>query len=189
MKPSPECPVQMHLGSYESFVQRFTEDPDRTLLNMIFERPDGTNFVVLFATQSDESRIGKQDILAYVERFRDLGAAGGILIVESSRTPSKRPITSMAIDVLQAEDIPIEVFEDTQLVYNVLLHEFQPHFEIVDPSKYAEITSTFCTLQQLPRMKTNDIVCRLIGAKRGNVVKVTNVVETSGVAVQYLFVQ
>lgn len=188
--PSPTCAVQPYMASHDSFVAHFGEEPDRAVISMHFVHPmhDEVNFVVLFAAQEESSKnIGKQGIVGYVEQFRELGATGGILVVESNK--SKRPITSMAVDVLQAEEIPIEIFEDTQLVFNAFAHDLQPRFEIVDPSKYAEITSTFCALAQLPRMKPTDIVARLLGVRRGMVVKMTDIVETSGVAVSYLYVQ
>lgn len=187
--PSPACDVQMHLGSHDEFLARFGDEPDRSALAMRFVNPAraDSNFVVLFAAQDE--KLGKQGIVAYVEMFKDLGATGGILVVESSASKSKRVVTSMAVDVLQTAEIPIEIFEDTQLVFNVFTHDFQPQYEIVDPSKYGEITSTFCALAQLPRMKSNDIVARLLGVRRGMVVKTTTITETSGLSVGYLYVQ
>jgi DNA-directed RNA polymerase subunit H (RpoH/RPB5) len=190
LHPSPMCEAQPHLSSCDAFVEHFGEEPDRALLTMRFVHPTraDVNFLVLFAAHDDASKnIGKQGIVGYVWQFKELGATGGILVVESSK--SKRPITSMAVDVLQTADIPIEIFEDTQLVFNVFMHDFQPQYEVVDPSKYGEITSTFCALSQLPRMKTSDIIARLLGVRRGTVVKMTSILETSGVCVNYLYVQ
>ncbi len=178
MVPSVDCPFRRGVSV------------DRSELVMYFTPSSATasasteKYVVLFAS---ESNIGKQGVLEYVTRFQDHGATAGMLVVCQTGT-LKRPITTMAVSVLQSQDFPIEVFEDNQLVFNVLLHELQPHFEVVDPAMHADIARTFCEPSKLPRMRRDDAVARLLGVRRGDIVKMTNIVETAGASVTYLVV-
>jgi DNA-directed RNA polymerase subunit H (RpoH/RPB5) len=193
--PSHDCLVCQALTSNDTFVAAFSDMPVRSRMKMIFTSitDPSVRYVILFAT---ESNIGKQGVVAYIDVFTQENATAGMLVIENTNigsvsggcSASKRPITSMAVSVLQALSIPIEVFEDTQLVFNILEHELQPDFRVVDKSEHAELFATFCTREQLPRMRRDDPVARLLGVRRGDIVKAVQIVETSGTAILYLHV-
>jgi DNA-directed RNA polymerase subunit H (RpoH/RPB5) len=141
--------------------------------------------IVLFA---DDANIGKQQILNYVQKFEDLDADAGILVIKNDFDNSRKPITSIAESVLRGLDTPIEIFEDCELVFNIFDHVLQPQFTLVHASEHAAIFSTFANWDKLPRIRTTDPVVRLLGAKSRDIIRVENIVETSGTQINYLCV-
>ena len=125
--------------------------------------------------------IGKGQISSLIEYFEEKHADIGILVI-----PQK--ITSGALHSITSYAIPIQVFYENELVFNVLKHDFCPKYELVPKEEYPIIFRTFCGPDKLPQLQKNNIVARYLGVQKNDVVKVTEIVETCGTTISFLIV-
>lgn len=79
--------------------------------------------------------------------------------------------------------------EKTQVEFNVLEHIYVPKHEIVPPEEVEEILRKFSAKpEQFPYILASDPAVRAIGAKPGDLIRITRKSETAGVTVYYRFV-
>jgi DNA-directed RNA polymerase subunit H len=185
-----DCLVTPYLQNEESFIQQFTENPSRSrLVFKYFNHTTQRKFVVLFAV---ENNIGRQNIMNYINTFREYSANDAWLIVDSSSDTYgviKKPISSMAENVLSTlPDLRIDIYEDNDLVFNILDHCLQPSYELVPQNEHASVFQTFTSADKLPRMRRDDPVAKLLGFRPKDIVKTKTTVETSGTQICYLCV-
>ncbi len=65
-------------------------------------------------------------------------------------------------------------------------HTFVPKHEIMAQDEVQELLVRYnCTKQQLPKIKFNDPIIKMIGAKPGDVIRVLRKSATAGAAVYY----
>lgn len=75
------------------------------------------------------------------------------------------------------------------LRFNVLNHELVPHHEVLSPEDAAVVFERYQIVkEQLPKLKSSDPAARVVGAKAGQVVKITRNSPTAGRAVAYRLV-
>ena len=195
--PSEECNVNPYLISNDIFQNEFypneTDDEsiDRSKLIMKYHKinePDNV-FVVYFA---NENNIGKPNILNYIKKIKDLESKSAFLVVKKNFNVSnkKNVISSIAENIVRGlTDVHIEVFEDNELVVNILDNYLQPKFELITKDCHEQIFQTFCcNAEQLPRMRHDNIVARLLGYRPKDIIKVTSIFETCGTSINYLYV-
>lgn len=73
--------------------------------------------------------------------------------------------------------------------YSVLDHEMVPKHEIMDESEVKSLLKKYkITLEELPKIKANDPAVVAIGAKVGDVLKITRKSPTGGIAFYYRLV-
>lgn len=193
--PCEDCNVNPYLVSQEVFHNEFidtnNDEIDRTKLLMKYHKendPDNL-FVIYFA---NENNIGKPNILNYIRKIKELNATSAFLIVKKNFNVlnKKNVISSIAENIVhKLQDVHIEVFEDNELVINILENYLQPQFELVPKNQHEEIFQTFCcNADQLPRMRHDNIVARLLGFRPKDIIKTTSIFETCGVTINYLYV-
>lgn len=71
--------------------------------------------------------------------------------------------------------------------FNILDHELVPKHEIISEKEKEEVIRRYgiTSLKQLPRIFTSDPVVRALGAKVGDIIKITRKSPTSGETVYY----
>jgi DNA-directed RNA polymerase subunit H (RpoH/RPB5) len=127
------------------------------------------------------NEIKKGDVHPLIQQLDKNGATAAFLIVAHKITPG-------ATKVLKSlTSFPIEVFYEWQLISNVLKHEMSPRYEIVPPESHAEVFRTFASPDKLPRIRSQDIAVRYLGASRNSILKITSM-QSTGIVVEYKFV-
>jgi len=71
--------------------------------------------------------------------------------------------------------------------FNILDHELVPKHEIISEKEREELIKKYgiTSLKQLPRIFTSDPVVKAIGAKPGDIIKITRKSPTAGETVYY----
>ena len=87
----------------------------------------------------------------------------------------------------QKQKIFIQIFNIESLMFNITQHSLVPHHEIMNETDSANIMSKYNiqTTLQLPLILQSDPVAKFIGAKKGDIVKITKPSETAGEYVNY----
>ena len=75
------------------------------------------------------------------------------------------------------------------MVFNILNHSAVPKHEILSDDEIKEIFADVdYDISQLPKIKVDDPVSKAIGAKEGQILKITRKSETAGIFVTYRIV-
>ncbi len=129
--------------------------------------------------------IGQKTIgISYVRELKEMvekeGAAKGILVGDGKYTYSARS---------SAEELGIELIPPTLPTFDIFEHALVPRHEIVGDEELTEVTKKYHAEPfQFPWIKVNDPIAIILGAKRGDVVKITQKSETAGTAISYRYV-
>ena len=129
--------------------------------------------------------IGKKTVgVTYVRRIeKAMKAAGtekGIIIANRRYSPAAKR---------DSKKYGIELIPRTFPSFNIFKHELVPKHEILPPEDVKELLEKYrMKLYQLPRIKASDIATIAIGAKPGDVVKITRNSVTAGKYVSYRYV-
>ncbi len=79
--------------------------------------------------------------------------------------------------------------DDEEKEIDVLRHALVPEHVIMDEKEVAEVLKKYnITIQQLPKVFTNDTVVKALGAKEGQVLRITRKSQTAGTSVYYRLV-
>lgn len=124
----------------------------------------GKNVVVYFFLESKVGVNHIKDIRA------ELGPIKHIVIVY------KNSITSFAKQTIQelgVDGVDVEIFKDTELMFNVTKHVLTPkHEKISDQEKTDLLKKLYIRELNLPHIKKTDPVSKYMGLKHGDVVKI-----------------
>jgi DNA-directed RNA polymerase I, II, and III subunit RPABC1 len=151
-----------------------TEEEDR----LEYTNDDGARkLLVIFA----QIEVGKADVHPFLAAIEEAQATEGIVVVP-------RKITSGALKEIQKHPLPIHVFLHSELVFNVLTHEYCPRYEVVPAEQHATVFATFATADKLPRLRKDDPVARYMGLQKDAVVKVVTHSDITTSSVHYVVV-
>ena len=122
--------------------------------------------------------------ISYVRDLRDAVSAGGfdggIIVGDGKYTYSARS---------NAEEMKVELIPPTTPVFDIFQHELIPLHEIVDEEEKQSLREKYhAPLYHFPWLKKDDPIAIIIGAKPGDVVKITQKSQTAGVAYSYRYV-
>lgn len=153
-------------------------------LSIAAQKPNGDMVIVLFLAPGVKKAVSVQQIRLVAERLEQSHIAHCILIHEQMlSSSSKKEIYKL----FQGKQL--ETFEEDELLFCVLSHELVPTFETLTHSERQVLCKSFkITQAQLPRMLLSDPVCRFLGLKRGDIVRITRTSETAGEYVCYRYV-
>ncbi len=152
------------------------------------EQEDAINFIVKL------SRGKKAVILCLLNRkvvgvlfvrklrkFMDaIGVEKGVIVANARYTfASKREARKYGIELIPRRFPPFNIFK----------HKLVPKHEILPPEKVKDLLKELhIKPHQLPRIKASDVAVIAIGAKTGDIIKVTRKSLTAGKHVSYRFV-
>jgi DNA-directed RNA polymerase subunit H (RpoH/RPB5) len=152
-------------------------DEDNRLVYRLHDKKG--QFIVMHAI------IGQKTIgISYVRELREMvekeGASKGILVGDGKYTYSARS---------SAEELGIELIPPTLPTFDIFEHALVPRHEIISEEDLVEVTKKYHAEPfQFPWIKVNDPIAIILGAKRGEVVKITQKSETAGTAISYRYV-
>jgi len=152
-------------------------DEDSRLVYRLHDKKG--QFIVMHAI------IGQKTIgISYVRELREMvekeGASKGILVGDGKYTYSARS---------SAEELGIELIPPTLPTFDIFEHALVPRHEIISEEDLVEVTKKYHAEPfQFPWIKVNDPIAIILGAKRGEVVKITQKSETAGTAISYRYV-
>ena len=90
----------------------------------------------------------------------------------------------------QFDDYPnTQVFQEIELMVNILEHDLQPKFKLLNKLEYDEYFKTFDNKKrEMPRIVDSDPVARYFGAKIGDIFEITRPSVTTSEAISYRIV-
>jgi len=101
---------------------------------------------------------------------------------------SKAEILDVVSEELSKDDIfqlktEIQVDKPT---FDLMAHNFVPKHELLDQQASQALLARYnCTKQQLPKIRFNDPIIKMISAKPGDIIKITRNSQTAGKSVYY----
>jgi DNA-directed RNA polymerase subunit H len=146
--------------------------------------------IVYFLTNGKDQIImhvilGQKTIgISYVRELKEMvdkeGASKGILVGDGKYTYSARS---------SSEELGIELIPPTMPTFDIFEHELVPIHEIVSQEELAELVKKYhAEPYQFPWIKVNDPISIILGAKPGDVLRITQDSETAGKSVSYRYV-
>jgi len=131
--------------------------------------------VVMF---NGEPNLGVKPIKGFIQEVvNKRNAFSGILITTAAPTPTSLKLTG----TLNPKDNIVEIFQESELVVNITLHELVPKHQLLSNEEKAELLKRYRLKEsQLPRIQRTDPVAKYLGLRRGQVVKIIRKSETAG---------
>jgi DNA-directed RNA polymerase subunit H (RpoH/RPB5) len=147
---------------------------------LIYRLRDSKNQLMIMHAVLGQKTIG----ISYVRELKEMvekeGASKGILAGDGKYTYSARS---------SAEELGIELIPPTLPTFDIFEHALVPRHEIVSEVELKEVTKKYHAEPfQFPWIKVNDPIAIILGAKRGDVLKITQKSETAGTAISYRYV-
>jgi DNA-directed RNA polymerase subunit H len=85
--------------------------------------------------------------------------------------------------------VPVAKAKEEEKTYDILSHTLVPKHEVISAEEVKAILTKFnITINQLPKISNTDSVVKAIGAKEGEVLKVSRASPTAGTTVYYRLV-
>jgi DNA-directed RNA polymerase subunit H len=122
--------------------------------------------------------------IAFVRELRDHiegeGFDGGMIVADGKYTYSARS---------NAPEMNIELIPYSIPAFDIFQHSLVPHHEIIDEKEREELVEKYhAEPYQFPWIKSSDPIAIIIGAKSGDVVRITQKSETAGKYYTYRYV-
>ncbi len=157
-----------------------TEKPISEEDRLVYRLHDKKGQAIVMHAVLGQKTIG----ISYVRELKEMvekeGAAKGILVGDGKYTYSARS---------SAEELGIELIPPTLPTFDIFEHALVPRHEIIGEEELAEVTKKYHAEPfQFPWIKVNDPIAIILGAKRGEVVRITQKSETAGTAISYRYV-
>ncbi|XP_021748551.1 DNA-directed RNA polymerases II and IV subunit 5A-like [Chenopodium quinoa] len=169
----------------QQFIEHFGDNMTRDNLFMIKnKRYDTSDQIVVFFLIPEPSKdiIGIVPLRKCIERMQSEKIYKAILVTEHG-------LTTAAKKAVQLPSIRLEVFLDSELMYNVTEHDLVPVHQVLTDEEKKEVLEKYHVKEtQLPSMPVTDAVARYYGLQRGQVVKIIRPSENAGTYVTYRYV-
>ena len=129
--------------------------------------------------------IGQKTIgISYVRELKEAvekeGAESGILVGDGKYTYSARS---------SANELGVELIPPNLPTFDIFDHILVPIHEIISEEELKEVTKKYhAEPYQFPWIKRNDPIAIILGAKKGEVVKITQDSATAGKSISYRYV-
>lgn len=153
-------------------------------LDMSFNKEDG-NLIVKYITNA-KVRASNISSLIY-EMVEEKLQPNDTLVLLVNDNVSSDSLTEIINNFQLKQKKFIQIFNIESLMFNITEHILVPHHEIMNQTETVNIMSKYNiqNLLQLPLILQSDPVAKFIGAKRGDIVKITKPSETAGEYVNY----
>jgi DNA-directed RNA polymerase subunit H (RpoH/RPB5) len=114
--------------------------------------------------------------------------ASGIIIVSPSR-PSESVMKVLIGHNADRDNVYVQIFDIRSLGFNISKHRKVPQHRIVNENEKPAIIKNFNlkSLDQMPKILSQDAMAKFIGARPGDVVEVVGLCETSADNLRYRY--
>lgn len=147
---------------------------DITVLNREKEK---TLIRILTKTRLASGNVGVNNVKAMRKALEEGKIESGILIAKGFSHPSRREARRNRIEPISEKSLPS---------FNIFNHQLVPKHEILPKEEAEELLKLYrIKPYKLPRIKSSDPVVMLIGAKPGDILKITRKSLTAGDYVTY----
>lgn len=136
---------------------------------------------ILIWAISSRTTVGKDMIVRFKKRIdEDETLKRGIIITNGRYTVSAKS---------EAQKEGIELIPQNFPTFNVFEHALVPKHEILTPEEREEILKKYKVKPyQIPNISASDLIVRVIGARPGDILRITRKSPTAGVYVSYRYV-
>lgn len=143
------------------------------------ERQSGER--VLIWVISGKETVGKDMVVRFRKRIDSTeGLAGGIIVTDGKYTDSAKS---------EARRSGIELIPQNFPTFDIFKHVLVPKHEVLTPEEREEVLKRYRVKPyQIPHIRASDPIVRVIGAKPGDILKITRKSPTAGVYVSYRYV-
>jgi DNA-directed RNA polymerase subunit H len=132
---------------------------------------------IVYITPLISGKVGVQSVRKMTAKMEKEAFEGGILIGQDFSYSARKEARSKGIEMIRERRIP---------TFNIFDHYLVPSHEILAKEEAKELLEKYhVEPHHLPRIKASDSAVFLIGAKPGDIVKITRESSTAGVHVTY----
>jgi DNA-directed RNA polymerase subunit H len=132
---------------------------------------------VIYSTPLISGKVGVHFVRKLKENMEKEGFDRGILVGQGFSYSARKESRAKGIEAIQEEKIP---------AFNIFEHHLVPEHEILSKEEAKELLKEYhVEAYQLPQIRTSDPAVFLIGARPGDIVKITRKSPTAGVHVTY----
>lgn len=125
-------------------------------------------------------KVGVRQVRKMKEKISKEEYDGGILIGSGFSYSAKKEARAKGIEIIESSKIPS---------FNIFEHDLVPKHEILSKEEAEELLKKHhINPYQLPHIKRTDPAIFLIGAKPGDIIKITRKSPTAGIYVTYRYV-
>ncbi|XP_010684758.2 DNA-directed RNA polymerases II and IV subunit 5A [Beta vulgaris subsp. vulgaris] len=169
----------------QQFIQHYGGNMTRDSLFMLKNKRDNTSdqiFVFFPLPEPSKQTIGIGPLRKCIERMQSEKVFNAILVVQHNLTPAAKKAT-------QIPNLRLEIFLDSELLYNVTEHDLVPEHQVLtEEEKKAVLEKYRVKESQLPKMLASDVIARHYGLQHGHVVKIIRPSENAGRYITYRYV-
>lgn len=128
----------------------------------------------------EDSKLSVKNIKPILETAKVQGVTGILLIIKESMS------SQVSEEIRSIKELEIEVFKESDLVFNVTKHELVPRHRIMaEEEKHRFLNERKLKENELPQIFVTDPVVRYFKGKKGDLVEIERKSETSGISYYY----
>lgn len=152
---------------------------------------DGTkmySFAGILLIFSTKTRVSEKELNNFLSFAGENNFASGIIIVSPSR-PSESVMKVLIGHNADRDNVYVQIFDIRSLGFNISKHRKVPRHRIVNENEKPTIIKNFNlkSLDQMPKILSQDAMAKFIGARPGDVVEVVGLCETSADNLRYRY--
>jgi DNA-directed RNA polymerase subunit H (RpoH/RPB5) len=152
---------------------------------------DGTkmySFAGILIIFSTKTRVSEKELNNFLSFAAENNFASGIIIVSPSR-PSESVMKVLIGHNADRENVYVQIFDIRSLGFNISKHRKVPQHRICKENEKPEIIKNYNlkSLEQMPKILSQDAMAKFIGARPGDVVEVVGLCETSADNLRYRY--
>lgn len=152
---------------------------------------DGTkmySFAGILLIFSTKTRVSEKELNNFLSFASENNFASGIIIVSPSR-PSESVMKVLIGHNADRENVYVQIFDIRSLGFNISKHRKVPQHRICKENEKPEIIKNYNlkSLEQMPKILSQDAMAKFIGARPGDVVEVVGLCETSADNLRYRY--
>ena len=168
--------ILMKLRGYKLIKREEQEDAVRFVAKLPRKKKRRVIILCLLAVKV----VGVLYVRKMAKIMEEVGAENGIIVANVRYTHAARR---------DAKKYHIELIPRVFPSFNIFKHELVPKHEVVSPEEAEKLLKKYRIKgHQLPRIKASDVAVIAIGAKLGDIIKITRDSLTAGKHVTYRFV-
>lgn len=142
--------------------------------NFTATRSDGGGSIMVFFVAV---KLGLREVRQIVEEMQEAGAKEAVAVLQSTITPPAKA----AVQKLEQEGTYVDVFQASELLFNLPDHELVPPHRILTSEERTAVLQRFgADLACYPRISSNDPVVRYYGGRKGQMVHIARASPTAG---------